>query len=108
MGNRTDTGQVIDTEGVTPKGLKIRRVPGAPEVEQAQVELIQSSQVERIKGAVISRTSDTGIGEAATAFSSIHIAFAEDRSRALRYNGSVSAGRAWLGRGEVHHRGPPG
>jgi len=38
----------------------------------------------------------------------IRIAFAEDRSRALRYNGAESAGRAWLGTGEGHHRGPPG
>ena len=30
MGNRTDTGQVIDAGGVTPKGLKARRVQGAP------------------------------------------------------------------------------
>ena len=49
MGNRTDTGQVIDAGGVTPKGLKARRVQGVPEVQSAQVEPI----------------TDTGIGEAA-------------------------------------------
>ena len=38
---------IIDTEGVTPEGLKTRRVPDALETEQAQVEL----------GAGISRTS---------------------------------------------------
>ncbi len=47
---RTDTGQVIDTEGVTPKRLKAREVQGAPETQSAQVEPI----------------TDTGLGEAAT------------------------------------------
>ncbi len=52
--------------------------------------------------------ADVGIGEAATTFFSTRIASADDRSRALRYNGSESTGRARLGTGEGHHRGPPG
>ncbi len=42
---RTDTGQVIDTEGVTPKRLKAREVQGVPEAEPAQVEPIMSTGV---------------------------------------------------------------
>ncbi len=41
---------IIDTEDVTPKGLKARRVREVPEAEQAQIELAMW----------------TGIGEAAT------------------------------------------
>ncbi len=47
---RTDTGQVIDAGGVTPKGLKAREVHGVPEVQSAQVEPI----------------TDTGVAQAAT------------------------------------------
>jgi len=39
----------------TGKGLKIRRVPGPPEAEQAQLE--------PVTGVGISRTTDTGVGE---------------------------------------------
>ncbi len=49
LGYRTDTGQVIDTEGVTPTTLKARELRDIHEDEPAQVELIMS----------------TGIGEAA-------------------------------------------
>ena len=46
----------IDTEGVTPKGLKARRVQGVPEAEPAQVEPIMSTGVAQA-------ATDTGLAQ---------------------------------------------